>query len=69
MAGLLGNKISRNFKIYRTDFPAIFRFEGVLYQEEFDIDFNEARFVEISEENAERWLRAKPPVTEEDYEG
>src|SRR4051812_1167331 len=38
MPGLLGNGAHRNFKIYRTEFPAIFRFNGQLYQEFYDID-------------------------------
>lgn len=57
--GLLGVKPSRNFKIYRTEFPAIFRFNGKLFQEEYDIDFDEDCWVEITEEEAMRWLEAK----------
>lgn len=60
MHPLLGTKPSRHFKIYREEFPAIFRFNGVLYQEEHDIDANEIKFVEIVPELAEPWLAAKP---------
>ncbi len=54
--GLLGMRPSRNFKIYRREFPAIFRFNGVLFQEFFDIDNNETKFLGITEEAAKRWL-------------
>lgn len=54
---LLGIKDGRKFKIYREEFPAIFRFNGKLYQEEYDIDRNEHRWVEISPEYAERWVK------------
>lgn len=57
--GLLGLKVSRKFKIYREAFPAIFRFNGQLFQEEYDIDAGENRWVEITEETAERWLRTR----------
>jgi hypothetical protein len=59
MAGLLGTKPSRKFKIYREEFPAIIRFNGKLYQEHYNIDTMEDAFVEISEGEAERWLKAK----------
>lgn len=59
MAGLLGNKPSRNFKIFRTDHPAIFRFNGRLYMEFFDIDVNQHVWTEIGESEAMRWLKAK----------
>lgn len=61
--GLLGLRPSREFKIYRTEFPAIFRFNGQLYQEHFDIDYNLNMWIEITEETAQRWLAAKsnPP--------
>lgn len=54
--GLLGMKPSRNFKIFRTEFPAIFRFNGHLYQEIFDIYVEENLWVEIGESEAMRWL-------------
>lgn len=57
--GLLGMRPSRNFKIFRTDFPAIFRFNGKLYQEFYDIDTMEDSWVEITEEEAMRWLKTK----------
>lgn len=56
---LLGTKPSRKFKIYREDFPAIFRFNGQLFQEFYDIDQNESLWIEISPEYAERWLKVK----------
>jgi len=57
MAGLLGFKPTRQFKIYRTEFPAIFRFNGKLYQEFYDIDEDQSLWVEINEEEADRWLK------------
>lgn len=63
MAGPLGVKRSRKFKIYREAFPAIFRFDGQLYQELYDIDANETKWVEISVEHAERWLNAQKGVS------
>lgn len=57
--GLLGMRPARTFKIFETDFPAIFRFDGKLYMENFDIDRNEHRWVEISEEHAMHYLRRK----------
>ena len=59
MAGLLGMKPSRNFKIYRTEFPAVFRFDGRLFQERFDVDANEVLWVEIDEPEALPWLLSK----------
>lgn len=55
--GLLGMRPSRNFKIFRIDFPAIFRFNGKLYQEFHNIDTMEDSWVEITEEEAMRWLK------------
>lgn len=57
MASLLGFKPSRHFKIYRSEFPAIFRFNGKLYQEFYDIDNDQELWVVISEEVAEHLLR------------
>lgn len=57
--GLLGMRPSRQFKIYRTEFPAIFRFNGKLYQENYIIDNDDFAFVEIDVAEAQRWLRAK----------
>lgn len=59
MAGLLGNGPSRHVKVFREEFPAVIRFNGVLYMEEFDIDSNQHMFIEISEEVAEGLLRAR----------
>jgi hypothetical protein len=56
---LLGNKPSRKFKIYREEFPAIFRFNGKLFQEFYDDVIDERLWVEIDEQTAERLLRAK----------
>lgn len=56
---LYGVTPSRKFKIYREEFPAIFRFDGGLYQEFYDIDANIALWREITEEEALRWLAAK----------
>ena len=64
MAGLLGNRPSRKFKVFRETFPAIFRFDGELYQEEYDIDTMQNRWIQITPEQAERWLRARPPTKE-----
>lgn len=49
--GLLGLRPSRHFKIYRQDFPAIFRFNGKLYEECFD-DYSQVEWREISEDGA-----------------
>lgn len=57
---LLGAKNSRKFKVYREDFPAIFRFNGTLFTEEHNIDTGESTWVEIAPETAERWLAQKP---------
>lgn len=59
--GLLGREPSRNFKIFRTGFPAIFRFNGILYQEHFDIDTNKHEWVEISEAQAQPLLYKSLP--------
>jgi len=59
MHPLLGSKPSRHFKVYREEFPAIFRFNGALYQEDRDIDANQIEFVEIAPELAEPWLRVR----------
>lgn len=59
MVGLLGIKPSRNFKIFRSEFPAIFRFNGKLFMEHYDINTGEDRWEEISEEYAHRWVAAK----------
>lgn len=56
---LLGTTDSRNFRIYRTKFPAIFRFNGQLFQEHFNIDTNVQEWIEITPELAEPWLKAK----------
>jgi hypothetical protein len=60
-AGLLGVTPSRRFKIFRSEFPAIFRFNGALFEEFYDIDANEHLWVQISEDEAQRWLKAKGP--------
>ena len=64
MAGLLGNGPRRQYKVYRTEFPAIFRFNGMLFQEHYNIDTMEDSWVEITEEDAMRWLEAKRPYRE-----
>jgi len=61
MPGLLGTKPSRHFKIFREAEPAIFRFNGVLYIENFNLDANQFEFVSISEEGAAPWLAANAP--------
>lgn len=63
---LLGNGASRSFKLYRTEFPAIFRFDSKFFQEDYNISTGKYRWTEISPEFAERWLEAKPPKKEED---
>lgn len=64
--GLLGVRPSRQFKIYRSEFPAIFRFDGKLYQEHYNIDTMVDEWVEITEDEAIRWLKAEgPPDTKE----
>jgi len=55
---LLGNKDSRKFKIYREEFPAIFRFDGKIFSEGFDIDHDEIKFQEVTPEWAEEQLKA-----------
>jgi hypothetical protein len=56
---LLGNGARRTFKLYRTEFPAIFRFDGKFFQEEYAIDTMEQKWIEITPETAERWLKSK----------
>lgn len=56
---LLGVRDSRQFKTYRTEFPAIFRFNGQLYQEAYNIGSGEERFIPIEPEHAEQWLRER----------
>lgn len=51
-------EFSRNFEIFRTEWPAIFRFNGKLFQEEHDIDRDDVRWMEIREDTAQRWLNA-----------
>jgi len=55
---LLGNKDSRQFKIYRTEHPAVFRFNGIFYMEDFDRHY-EPTFIGLTIEQAERILN--PP--------
>lgn len=50
---LLGVQDSRQFKIYRTEDPAIFRFNGKFYVEDFDRHY-ERCFIERSPEFVER---------------
>ena len=59
MSGLLGMKPGRNFKIFRTEFPAVFRFNGRLYQEIFDVITCEVLWVEVNEEDATKLLTVK----------
>jgi hypothetical protein len=61
MAGLLGNSPTRHFKVYRTKFPAIFRFNGKLYMEHYNIDQNVKEWIQIEVAEAERWLKPSPP--------
>ena len=51
MVGILGQKPTRQFKVYQTKYPAIFRFNGKLYVEEVD------QWVEIKEKDAEHILQ------------
>lgn len=55
--GLLGTRPSRNFKLYQTKFPAIFRFNGKLFMEHYNIDTMVNEWVEVSEEYVKRWLK------------
>lgn len=57
--GLLGYRPTRHFKIFQEKFPAIFRFNGKLFQEFYNIDANEYLWHEISEQDANRWLQIK----------
>lgn len=57
---LLGNGANRSFKLYRTEFPAIFRFDGQLYMEHFDIDHDVEGFLKVKPEHVEHLLEAKP---------
>ena len=56
MSGLLVIKSSRNFKIFSLKFPAICRFNGVLYQEFYNIDTNESTWKEVIESDVRPWL-------------
>jgi hypothetical protein len=56
---LLGVRDRRKFKIFRSEFPAIFRFNGRLFEECFDIDGNKDRFVEITPEYAQHLLETR----------
>jgi len=56
---LLGNGPSRNYKIYRTEFPAIFRFNGRMFIESFGTDEDDISFTEIEPEQAAPWLKGK----------
>lgn len=58
VSGLLGTTPSRNFKIFRTEFPAVFRFNGHLYQERYNIDTDELLWVEVDEDEVKRWLQS-----------
>lgn len=53
---LLGMRDSRHIKVFREEFPAIFRFNGRLFIESFDIEQDVDQFVEVSPERAEYWL-------------
>lgn len=64
--GLLGFVPVRNFKIYRSEFPAIFRFNGKLFQEHYNIDTMVDEWMEIDEAEAMRWLAAQLPETRKD---
>jgi hypothetical protein len=55
---LLGLRDSRQFKIFRTEYPAIFRFDGKLFSEEFDND-GDLQFTEVTAEWVEQELRAR----------
>ena len=44
----------RSFEIIRTEWPALIRFDGKYFEEEYDIDVNEQKFREVSDEYAER---------------
>ena len=59
MAGLLGIKISRQFKIYRSEFSAIFRFSGKLYMEVYDTVEDTTGWEEVDEAMALHFLEAK----------
>lgn len=61
MAGLLGNRPSRRFKIYQEERePAIFRFNGSLYIEGTD-ERGRPIFREIREAIAAEMLRERKP--------
>lgn len=62
---LLGNKPSRRFAIYRTDFPGIFRFDGELFMEYYNADENRTVFLPIDPKTAEPFLEAKLPQPKE----
>lgn len=61
MAGLLGLRPSRHFKIFREEFPAIFRFNGNLYQEHYNIDTDSNEWIEVSEDDVIRWTGVTRP--------
>lgn len=63
--GLLGMRPSRHFKIFREkEFPAIFRFNGKLFMEYYNIDDDETVWREVQEETAMRYLEAKKEHSE-----
>lgn len=37
----------RTVEVVRTEFPTIIKFRGVYLMEDFDIDFNEYKFIEV----------------------
>lgn len=53
---LLGSFYNRKFHIFRTEHPAIFRFNGKLFAEDFN-QFEEACFSEVTPEWADAQLR------------
>jgi hypothetical protein len=59
MVGLLGLRPSRKFKILREQHPAIFRFNGQLFMEDYNIDQNVDLWIPIPEEYAQQWLKSK----------
>lgn len=71
---LLGAKDSRQFKIYQNEWPAVFRFNGRLYSEYYNIDQDETVWREIPPELAERFLlgeasRAVNDINKKDQHG
>jgi hypothetical protein len=61
MAGLLGMYPSRSFKIYRTEEPAIFRFNGKLFMEQITGEHH-IRWVEVTEDQAMVWLKDRVEI-------